>query len=119
MITREKVSAYIAENYQAQPEYPFKKFPNYCVFKHQCNHKWFALLMSIPQNKLYGDSEIEIEVIDVKVTPELGDILKNSQAFYPAYHMNKEHWITIDLTAMTDFAQLSDLIDDSFKLTSN
>ncbi len=117
MITREKVIAYLAETYAVQPEYPFKKFPNYCVFKHQRNHKWFALMMSIPQNKLYGTDSTEIEVIDVKINPKLGDILKTSPAYYPAYHMNKEHWLTVDLAALTDFKPLSDLIADSYQLT--
>ncbi|MFD1465622.1 MmcQ/YjbR family DNA-binding protein [Lapidilactobacillus mulanensis] len=117
MITREKIIAYVADTYDVQPEYTFKKFPSYCVFKHPRNHKWFGLMMLIPQNKLYGDSETEIAVIDVKVTPEIGDILKANKAYYPAYHMNKEHWITIDLTTIDDFDQLTDLIDDSFEST--
>ena len=117
MVTREEIINYVTKKYDIQPEYPFKKFPTYCVFKNKRNNKWFGLMMLIPQNKLYGDQQTEIEVIDFKVNPELGAILKSSKSYYPAYHMNKEHWITADLTAIDDPDQLFGLLDDSFELT--
>ncbi|MFV0560189.1 MAG: MmcQ/YjbR family DNA-binding protein [Enterococcus sp.] len=97
MITRNEVLEYIEDTYDVFPEYIFKKFPSYCVFKHKRGKKWFGLLMTINKSKLDAHSDKEIDVIDVKIEPELGDILKNSPAIYPAYHMNKEHWVTVDL----------------------
>ncbi|MFD1902374.1 MmcQ/YjbR family DNA-binding protein [Enterococcus termitis] len=73
--------------------------------------------MTIPRNKLYGDEEIKIDVINLKINPELNEIVRNKNGYYQAYHMNKEHWITIDLSAVESLGQIAGLIDDSFKLT--
>ncbi|WP_187240405.1 MmcQ/YjbR family DNA-binding protein [Secundilactobacillus malefermentans] len=73
--------------------------------------------MTIPQNNLYGGNETEIDIIDLKITPELGSILQTGKGYYPAYHMNKEHWITVDLSAIDNFDQLGGMIDDSYELT--
>lgn len=117
MITREEVIQYIAERYAIQPEYIFEKFPSYCVFRHKHGKKWFGLIMTIPQNKLYGDEGKKIEIIDLKIDPELGEILRNKKGYHQAYHMNKEHWITLDLSSINNFSEIAELIDSSFNLT--
>lgn len=118
MITKKEVSKFIEGKYNVLPEYIFEKFPNYCVFRHENEKKWFCLLMTIPKKKLGGDSDEKIEVIDLKIDPALGDILRNSSYIYPAYHMNKEHWITIDLSQIDHVEQIADLLEDSYQLTS-
>lgn len=117
MIEREEIIEYIAETYTIYPEYIFEKFPNYCVFRHKRKKKWFGLIMTIPRNKLYGEEEIKIDVINLKINPELNEIVRNKNGYYQAYHMNKKHWITIDLSAVENLDQIVGLIDDSFKLT--
>ncbi|MGG5372184.1 MmcQ/YjbR family DNA-binding protein [Enterococcus sp. AZ196] len=117
MITKTEIMKYIEEKYNSLPEYIFEKFPNYCVFRHTRGKKWFCLIMTVPQNKLYGENNEMIEIIDVKIDPVLGDIIRNSPFIYPAYHMNKEHWITIDLSQVDHFEQIAGLIEDSYQLT--
>lgn len=117
MMKREEIIDYIEEKYTIYPEYIFGKFPNYCVFRHKRTKKWFGLIMTVPRNKLYGEEEIKIDVINLKINPELNEIVRNKNGYYPAYHMNKEHWITLDLSVVDDFDQIAGLIDDSFKLT--
>lgn len=117
MIRREDIIDYIVEKYTIYPEYKFEKFPNYCVFRQKRKKKWFGLIMTIPRNKLYGDEEINIDVINLKINTELNELLRNKNGYCQAYHMNKEHWITIDLSVVEDFDQIAGLIDDSFKLT--
>lgn len=118
MIRKDEMIEYVRERYDVEPDYLFKKFPDYCVFRHKRGKKWFCLLMTIPKKKIYGESNEAIEVIDLKTDPILGDIIKNSPAVYPAYHMNKEHWITIDLSQVDHFEQVADLLEDSYQLTS-
>ena len=42
-MSREKLEKYIQNNYSAEPDYPWVKYPDYEVFRHTCNKKWFAL----------------------------------------------------------------------------
>ncbi|NLR31005.1 MmcQ/YjbR family DNA-binding protein [Levilactobacillus tujiorum] len=113
MATRQTVIDYITNNYAAEPVYTFKKFPDYATFKTP-QGKWFGLLMNVPQSKLGLPGTAEIDVIDLKVDPELAGILRQKPGYLPAYHMNKEHWLTVLLNEQTDDATLKQLIDDSY-----
>ena len=118
MVTKNEMIEAIKMSYRSSPEYLFKKSPGFCIFRHERGRKWFCAVMTIPQNKLYGESEEEINVINLKIDPNLGDILKTSPAIYPAYHMNKQHWITVDLSQIDHFEQVAGLIEDSYLLTA-
>ena len=39
--------------------------------------------------------------------------------FLPAYHMNKEKWITVLLDGTVDKAQIMDLLNMSYELTTH
>nr|WP_227989346.1 MmcQ/YjbR family DNA-binding protein [Morganella morganii] len=43
--------------------------------------------------------------------------LRLKEGVYPAYHMNKEHWVTIILDGKFNSGELKSLIDDSYRLT--
>nr|WP_250210024.1 MmcQ/YjbR family DNA-binding protein [Morganella morganii] len=43
--------------------------------------------------------------------------LRLKDGIYPAYHMNKEHWVTIMLDTEFSSEELKSLIDDSYRLT--
>ncbi len=115
MATRQDIFDYIANNYAATPVYTFKKFPHYAIFKTP-QDKWFALVMNVSQEKLGLSGTDEIDVIDLKVDPDLAGILRQKPGYLPAYHMNKEHWLTIVLNDQTDIKTLYQLIDDSYNL---
>ncbi|MFV0557861.1 MAG: MmcQ/YjbR family DNA-binding protein [Enterococcus sp.] len=117
MITREQVSQYIATTYQVLAERNFRQYPNYRVFRHPTNQKWFGLLMNVPKDKLGLSGDGELDILDVKVAPELIGMLIQKEGYFPAYHMNKEHWLSINLAAAHSLAEVQLLIDDSFKLT--
>ena len=52
ILNQEKLEKYIQNNYSAEPDYPWVKYPDYEVFRHTSNKKWFALIMEIPKDKL-------------------------------------------------------------------
>jgi predicted DNA-binding protein (MmcQ/YjbR family) len=118
MIRREQVLEYVNQTYDTKPEHPFKKYPSFCAFKHQHNRKWYGLLMNVGREKLGLEGEGEVQVINVKLNPEIIGILIDHRRFLPAYHMNKEYWLSINLDEITDFKEVSQLIDDSFNLTA-
>ena len=53
----------------------------------------------------------------LKNIPEMIGSLRKDEGILPAYHMNKEHWITILLDGTVPKQKICDLIDISFDLT--
>ena len=116
---RKELVEYIQSNYGAVAESPWDKFPNYIIFRHKNNSKWFALIMDVPSKKLYeGGNDDIIDILDLKVPSELVGSLRLKENIYPAYHMNKEHWVTIQFDSDFPEDELKALIDESYKLTA-
>ena len=44
---RAELESFIMETYNAETDYPWLKYPNYEVFRHCNNRKWFALILSL------------------------------------------------------------------------
>ncbi len=117
---KDKVFAYIKKKYKASPEYLWKRYPDYAVFRHSDNNKWFALQAAVPGEKLGVGGEDLIEVINVKVDDMFfRDMLIQQDGILPAYHMNKQHWITVLLDGTVSEKQVFDLIDASFMATAS
>lgn len=114
---RQKIEKYINENYDCIQEYPWSEYPEFATFKHSNNKKWFALMMNIPYRKLEIDKEQLVDVINLKNDPELIGGLRRIKGIFPAYHMNKEHWITVLLDETVEIKQIQELIDISYELT--
>ena len=118
MDKREEIFNYVKMKYSTNPEKTFAKFPNYCILRHSVNNKWYGLIMNVERKKLGIDSNGETDVIDIKVETELIGSLLKKDGYYPAYNMNKENWISIDLSSNIIFEEIKEMIDNSYKLTS-
>lgn len=116
-LSKESIFSYVTETYSIKPDYPFKKHPSYAVLRHNRNNKWFGLVMNVAKSKLGLDGLDELKILVVKVNPELISILRTQPGFLPAYHMNKDHWLTIDLTSDIDAKTIFNLVDESYSLT--
>lgn len=92
--------ALVAERYGVEPDFPWEDFDN-GVFRHKVSRKWFALMMHIPERLLGLEGEARIDVVNLKIDKELRFELHQEPGIYPAYHMSKVHWITVDLREMT------------------
>ena len=57
--------------------------------------------------------KVYIDVMNVKLDPELITSIKNTKGFAPAYHMNKTHWVSIEIGKVSD-TKIMSLIDMSF-----
>lgn len=117
-MNRKELINYIKENYNAEPECLWIKHPNYIVFRHNSNLKWFAAIMDVLESKLSDNgSRNMVDVINLKVMPNLTGSLRLKKGVYPAYHMNKEHWISISLSSEFDDNELKSLISERYNLT--
>ena len=109
---------YIQNYYGVLPEYLWQDAPSVCVFRHQQNRKWFAVLMNdIPAAKLGLKENRSLNLINLKCNPELAKmILIDHKSIFPAYHMNKKHWISVVLENC-EMEELKNLLAHSFRLT--
>lgn len=96
---------------------PFKKHPDILAFVNEKN-KWYALLSDVEYNKLNKNTDIttKVKVLNLKYpTDKILDIIDNKNIF-PAYHMNKKHWISIVLDKNIKLETIKELIDISYSL---
>ncbi|MBQ9058435.1 MAG: MmcQ/YjbR family DNA-binding protein [Atopobiaceae bacterium] len=114
-MTRDKLESYIAEQYGAEAEYLFKRYPDTSVFRRPDNRKWFALMNYLPYQTLGITKEGSTHVLNVKLDPLMVASLRKRRGFCPAWHMHKEHWITILLDGSVDAEEIYTFIDMSFR----
>lgn len=114
---REQIFAYVRETYGTEPDYPWAKSPEYAVLRHRNSRKWYGLVMNLPADALGIEKAGNVEVINLKCDPFLIGTLRSQEGFFPAYHMNKEHWITVLLSGPVSEGEIFDLIDLSYDLT--
>lgn len=64
---RRKIIDYIKKKYKAEPEHLWRSYPDYIVFRHSDNNKWFGIIMDVSRDKLGLDGDDRVDIIDVKV----------------------------------------------------
>ncbi len=116
-MNREALDKYIKEFYDVTAEFPWLSAPTFAVYRHKSNNKWFAVIMEIPKNKIGIEEEGNINVVNLKSDPLLIGSLILDKGIYPAYHMNKNHWITVCLDGTVEEDKIKWLVDVSFQLT--
>ncbi len=109
------VIEYVRRTYGAEPEYLWEKFPRDAVWRRADNKKWFGALLTVDGTKLGLDSG-EREVLDLRAAPEDIDMLIDGVNYFPGYHMNKKHWITLILDGNLRDEEIFAGIDASFVL---
>ena len=101
-MTREEFLAYCGDTYGAVPDYPFEGDFETAVLRHDDNRKWYALVMRVPRNKVGLNSDEVVDVVNVKLPAELFGAFGKADGVYPAYHMNKLHWVSVLLPDSPD-----------------
>ncbi len=117
---RQKITDYIKKKYSVSPEYLWKRYPDYAVFRHEDNNKWFALTAGVSGTKLGMAGDALVDVINLKIDDLFfRDMLIREEGIFPGYHMNKQHWISVLLDGTVSERQIYDLIDMSFLATAS
>ena len=94
-MNREELRRYIMEEYHAENDFPWLRYPENEVFRHPGNRKWFALIMEVTGDRLGLPDQEKHAVVNLKCDPVLAGSLRASGTVLPAYHMNKEKWISV------------------------
>jgi len=117
-MNRAEFEQFILEHYGITPDYPWMKYPNFEVFRHVNNQKWFALVMDVQKDKLGLSGVSFISVVNLKCDPILIGSLRSEPGFFPAYHMNKDGWITVALDGSVPDEKIKVLLDMSYGMTA-
>ena len=111
---RNRVTDYVQDRYGAEPEFLWKKYPGYAVFRQPASKKWFALVVDIPRDRLGLEGEGNVDIMDVKCGPLMVGSLLAQDGFLPAYHMSKSSWISILLDETVPDEQIYPLLELSY-----
>ena len=116
MMRRKEILAYVEKQYGIKPDYPWEG-NDYAVLRHSHNRKWFAVLVKVTESQLGLRGEKLVDAINLKCDPLLISTLRGETGIYPAWHMNKEHWLTVMLTSPIPKGRVCYLLDMSYELT--
>ena len=113
------IIAQIQDEYGAEPEFLWpERYPTYCIYRHSNNKKWLALVGRIEWKSLGRDGKELVDIINLKFdNGQALDFAENTPGVYPAYHMNKKHWITIALDGTLSNEMVMELVKKSYLLT--
>ncbi len=115
-MNRQEVFDYVKQKYNALPDYPWAD--QNAALRHRENKKWYALIMEVDREKLGLLDEGTVQILNVKCDPMLIGSLRMQEGFHPAYHMNKDKWISVRLDGSVPEDEIRSLIDGSYGLTA-
>lgn len=110
-----KIVKYINDKYNIEPEFLWKKYPYFGIFRNKNNNKWFALITNVDKSKI--DKGIgEVELLNIKLDKDKIKFLLDKDGFFEAYHMNKKSWISIILNDTLADEMIFELINESYDI---
>ena len=117
-MTRMEFETLVLDKYGISADYPFTDDYESGVFRHTDSGKWFAIAMSVGYRKLGVDSDESVDIVNLKCPPEIVEsIVGVETGVYPAYHMNKLHWLTATLDGSCNEGLIEWLLGISYDLT--
>lgn len=113
-LQRERITQYIQDTYGTAAEYLWTDSPGNAIFRHPASKKWYAAMMWVRPEKLGLTGEEPLDVMDIKCSTIMIGSLLSTKGFLPAYHMNKNHWISIVLDGSVSDEQITPLLELSY-----
>lgn len=117
-MNREQFINYVQTAYGVKGDNPWQKDPESTVFRHIGNRKQFALVVRVKKHCIGVDSDEYIDIVNFKCDKVMVGSALGNKGFYPAYHMNKENWITAALDGSASEENIKFFLDISFELTA-
>ena len=108
---------YISETFITTGEQLFAKYPSFRVFRRFGNIKWSAVTLDSSGRNLGLSGDGEISVVNLKCDPILIGSFRGEPGIFPAWHMNKAHWLSVALDGTASDDSLMFLLDMSYELT--
>ena len=113
-LQRERLTQYMQNTYGTQAEYLWADTPDCAVFRHPSSKKWYAIIMTVRSDRLGLPEEKLVDIMNVKCGAIMTGSLLSQKGFLPAYHMNKNYWISILLNESVPDDQIAPLLELSY-----
>lgn len=101
-MTKQDFINYCISAYGTVPDFPFEDDFVTTVLRHADTRKWYALVMQVSRRKFGQASDESVDVVNLKMPVEMFGSFGTGDGVYPAYHMNKLHWVSVLLPDVTD-----------------
>lgn len=101
-MTKQDFINYCISAYGTVPDFPFEDDFVTTVLRHADTRKWYALVMQVSRRKFGQASDESVDVVNLKMPVEMFGSFGTEDGVYPAYHMNKLHWVSVLLPDATD-----------------
>ena len=111
---RERIIQYAKDRFGTEAEYLWADSPGAAVFRHSASKKWYGLIMDVSSAKLGLPGDDPVDVLDIKCSTIMIGSLLSEKGFLPAYHMNKNHWLSILLDGSVPDEQIIPLLELSY-----
>jgi len=115
-MTKDAFLKHCLDTYGTAADYPFDGDFETAVLRHEDSRKWYAIVMRVSRRKFGLDSDAVIDVVNLKLPLEMFGSFGAADGVYPAYHMNKMHWISV-LLPDAEESLTSFLADASYEAT--
>ena len=117
---RTRVITYIQEKYGAGPEYLWRRFPDYAVFRHEDNNKWFAFITDVPGDRFGRGAGERVDLLNVKTGDQfLAEMLLQQPGYFSGYHISRGSWISVVLDGTVPFEDICELLETSYLATAS
>lgn len=115
-IARKELLNYVCQCHGTALQQPWERYKEYFTVKTKNKKKWYAVFMRVPFKSLGIEKEGMTDIVNVKGLPEQIAERIDLAHYFPAYHMNKKHWLSVLLDAAVDIEEVKKLLDDSYTL---
>ena len=115
-MTRSELFELCLNSYGTEPDYPFDEDSLTAVLRHEDNRKWYAIAMKVSRRKFGFENDEIIDIVNLKLPTEMFGSFGETDGVYPAYHMNKLHWISVLLPDAAEDT-VAFLVNVSFEAT--
>lgn len=111
----ERMLKYINEKYNDDIEYPWEDYEGGIV-RRQDNGKWYVAFLRVAAKKFFPEMSGKVNIVNIKVIKGKAPEMADGKNIFPAYHMNKQNWISLILDDVIPDAEIFSLIDASYTL---
>ncbi len=117
-MTKRELLEYCLNTYGTAADYPFDEDFETAVLRHCDSRKWYAIAMKVSLRKFGLDSDEIVDVVNIKLPTDMFGSFGKEDGVFPAYHMNKLHWISVLLPYASDDS-VKFLVKVSFEATKS
>ncbi|BDH45859.1 hypothetical protein TUM12370_19030 [Salmonella enterica subsp. enterica serovar Choleraesuis] len=110
------VISFIKQKYGHELEFLWPRFPDNAIFRRQDTAKWYGAILTVKGSKIGLENDSLVEILDVRMGPDDVVRLVDGKKYFPGYHMNKKHWVTMLLDGSVPEDEIFMRIENSYAL---